>query len=417
MNLLIKSATISDPGSPYYQQVTDVLIENGQIVKIAKVIESDAEIFDARGKQLSPGFFDLNCNIGELGLETKEDLKTGTQAAAAGGFTGLALMPNTQPPAHSKSEIEYLVNRAKNNLVDIYPLGAISYKREGKDLAEMYDMYQHGAMAFTDGNRPVQDAGLMERALLYTKGFDALVLSYPEDTAIAGKAKVHEGEVSTLLGMKGIPALAEELMVARDLYLAEYTGSKIHFTTISTERSVSLIREAKKKGIPVTCDVAVHHLLLTDQVLLGFDSQYKVKPPLRTKKDVKALLAGLKDGTIDAITSQHTPHEVEFKDVEFEIAEYGMISLQTAFSIALEAGLSSATIIEKMAIKPRKILGVEAAVIAEGNPANLVIFDEKAEWTFDKDNNRSKSYNSPFIGHKLKGTILLTVNNNQVFKP
>ena len=326
-------------------------------------------------------------------------------------------MPNTQPPAHSKSEIEYLVNRAKNNLVDIYPLGAISYKREGKDLAEMYDMYQHGAMAFTDGNRPVQDAGLMERALLYTKGFDALVLSYPEDTAIAGKAKVHEGEVSTLLGMKGIPALAEELMVARDLYLAEYTGSKIHFTTISTERSVSLIREAKKKGIPVTCDVAVHHLLLTDQVLLGFDSQYKVKPPLRTKKDVKALLAGLKDGTIDAITSQHTPHEVEFKDVEFEIAEYGMISLQTAFSIALEAGLSSATIIEKMAIKPRKILGVEAAVIAEGNPANLVIFDEKAEWTFDKDNNRSKSYNSPFIGHKLKGTILLTVNNNQVFKP
>ena len=417
MNLLIKSATISDPGSPFFQQVTDVLIENGQIVKIGTGIESDAEIFDARGKQLSPGFFDLNCNIGELGLETKEDLKTGTQAAAAGGFTGLALMPNTQPPAHSKSEIEYLVNRAKNNLVDIYPLGAISYKREGKDLAEMYDMYQHGAMAFTDGNRPVQDAGLMERALLYTKGFDALVLSYPEDTAIAGKAKVHEGEVSTLLGMKGIPALAEELMVARDLYLAEYTGSKIHFTTISTERSVSLIREAKKKGIPVTCDVAVHHLLLTDQVLLGFDSQYKVKPPLRTKKDVKALLAGLKDGTIDAITSQHTPHEVEFKDVEFEIAEYGMISLQTAFSIALEAGLSSATIIEKMAIKPRKILGVESAVIAEGNTANLVIFDEKAEWTFDKDNNRSKSYNSPFIGHKLKGTILLTVNNNQVFKP
>jgi len=392
------------------------LIEKGQIVKIGKGIDSDAEIFDARGKYLSPGFFDLNCNIGELGLETKEDLKTGTQAAAAGGFTGLAIMPNTQPPAHSKSEIEYLVNRAKNNLVDIYPLGAISYKREGKDMAEMYDMYQHGAKAFSDGNRPVQDAGLMERALLYTKGFDALVFSYPEDTAIAGKAKVHEGEVSTLLGMKGIPALAEELMVARDLYLAEYTGSKIHFTTISTERSVSLIREARKKGIPVTCDVAVHHLLLTDQVLLGFDSQYKVKPPLRTKKDVKALLAGLKDGTIDAITSQHTPHEVEFKDVEFEVAEYGMISLQTAFSIALEAGLTIATIIEKLAINPRKILGVDLPVIAEGNQANLVVFDDKAEWTFDKDNNRSKSYNSPFIGHKLKGSILLTINNNQVFK-
>lgn len=416
MNLLIKSATISDPGSPFYQQVADVLIEKGQIVKIAKKISSDAETFDARGKQLSPGFFDLNCNIGELGLETKEDLKTGTNAAAAGGFTGVALMPNTISPVHSKAEIEYLMNRAKNNLVDVYPMGAISHKREGKDLAEMYDMFQSGAKAFTDGNRPVQDAGLMERALLYTKGFDALVMSYPEDTAIAGKAKVHEGEVSTLLGMKGIPSLAEELMVARDLYLAEYTGSKIHFTTVSTERSVSLIKEAKKKGIPVTCDVAVHHLLLTDQALTGFDSQYKVKPPLRTRKDVKALLNGLKDGTIDAITSQHTPHEVEFKNVEFEVAEFGMIGLQTAFSIALEAGLSAETIVQKMAINPRKILGLDVPVLAEGQEANLVIFDENAEWTFDKDNNKSKSYNSPFIGKKLKGSILLTVNNNKLFK-
>jgi dihydroorotase len=416
MNLLIKSATISDPGSPFYQQVADVLIEKGQIVKIGRNIDSDAEIFDARGKHLAPGFFDLNCNIGELGLETKEDLKTGTQAAAAGGFTGVALMPNTQPAAHSKSEIEYLVNRAKNNLVDIHPLGALSHKREGKDLAEMYDMYQHGAVGFTDGNRPVQDAGLMERALLYTKGFDALVLSYPEDTAIAGKAKVHEGEVSTLLGMKGIPSLAEELMVARDLYLAEYTESKIHFTTISTERSVSLIKEAKKKGLRVTCDVAVHHLLLTDEALLGFDSQFKVKPPLRTKNDVKALKAGLKDGTIDAITSQHTPHEVEFKNVEFEVAEFGMISLQTAFSVALEAGLSVDIIVEKMAINPRKILGLEVPVIEEGSEANLVIFDENTEWTYNKANNKSKSYNSPFIGKKLKGSILLTVNNNRLFK-
>jgi dihydroorotase len=416
MNLLIKSATISDPGSPFYQQVADVLIEKGQIVKIAKKINSEAEPFDAREKQLSPGFFDLNCNIGELGLETKEDLKTGTNAAAAGGFTGVALMPNTVPPVHSKAEIEYLMNRAKNNLVDVYPMGTISHKREGKDLAEMYDMFQHGAKAFTDGNRPVQDAGLMERALLYTKGFDALVMSYPEDTAIAGKAKVHEGEVSTLLGMKGIPSLAEELMVARDLYLAEYTGSKIHFTTVSTERSVALIKEAKKKGIPVTCDVAVHHLLLTDQALLGFDSQYKVKPPLRTRKDVKALLNGLKDGTIDAITSQHTPHEVEFKNVEFEMAEFGMIGLQTAFSIALEAGLPVSMIIEKMALNPRKILGLDVPAIAEGQEANLVIFDETAEWTFDKGNNQSKSYNSPFIGKKLKGSILLTVNNNKLFK-
>src|SRR5471030_553158 len=221
-------------------------------------------------------------------------------------------MPNTIPPVHSKAEIEYLMNKAKKNLVDVYPLGTISHKREGKDLAEMYDMYQSGAKAFTDGNQPVQDAGLMERALLYTQGFGALVLSYPEDTAIAGKAKVHEGEVSTLLGMKGIPSLAEELIVARDLYLAEYTGSAIHFSTISTERSVELIREAKRKELKVTCDVAAHHLVLTDEALLGFDSQYKVKPPLRTRDDVDALLKGLNDGTIDAIVTQHTPHEVEF---------------------------------------------------------------------------------------------------------
>src|ERR1700744_3503510 len=416
MNLLIKSATIFDPNSPFHQKVADILVEDGYISLIAPNVNAKAETIDGKGKYVTPGFFDMNCNIGELGLETKEDLQTGTRAAAAGGFTGVALMPNTRPPVHSKAEIEYLMNRAKNNLVDVYPLGTISYKRDGKDLAEMYDMYQSGAKAFTDGNHPVQDAGLMERALLYTKGFNALVFSYPEDTAIAGKAKVHEGEVSTLLGMKGIPSLAEELMVARDLYLAEYTGSRIHFTTISTERSVSLIKEAKKKGLQVTCDVAVHHLLLTDEALMGFDSQYKVKPPLRTKKDVKALLKGLKDGTIDAIVSQHTPHEVEFKNVEFEMAEYGMISLQTALATALEAGLTVDTIIEKMAINPRKILNVEMPVIAEGQKANLVVFDKDAEWIYDKFTNKSKSYNSPFIGQKLKGSVLLTYNNNKLFK-
>lgn len=416
MNLLIKSATIIDPSSSFNQKVSDILIEKGHITKIASAIDADVETIDAKGKYVSPGFFDLNCNIGELGLETKEDLQTGTKAAMAGGFTGLALMPNTQPPVYSKAEIEYLLNRAKNNLVDVYPLGAISHKREGKDMAEMYDMFLSGAKGFTDGNRPVQDAGLMERALLYTQGFDALILSYPEDTAIAGKAKVHEGEVSTLLGMKGIPSLAEELMIARDLYLAEYTGSKIHFSTISTERSVELIKEAKRKGLKVTCDVAAHHLVLTDEALLGFDSQFKVKPPLRTQKDVDALLKGLKDGTIDAIVSQHTPHEVEFKDVEFEVAEYGMIALQTAFSTALSTGLDISLIVQKMAINPREILNIEPVVIAEGSKANLTVFDVNAEWEYTRKNNQSKSYNSPFMAQNLKGKVLLVYNNNHLTK-
>ncbi|MDN3582671.1 dihydroorotase [Mucilaginibacter flavus] len=416
MNLLIKSATILDPGSAFHQQVADILIENGVITRIADDIEADAELVDAEGKYVSPGFFDLNCNIGELGLENKEDMISGTRAAAAGGFTGVAMMPNTANPVHSKAEVEYLLNRAKGNLVDVYPLGTISHKREGKDLAEMYDMHLSGAKAFTDGNRPVQDAGLMERALLYTQGFDAMVFSYPEDTAIAGKAKVNEGEVSTLLGMKGIPSLAEELMIARDLYLAEYTVSKIHFSTISTSRSVELIREAKRKGLEVTCDVAAHHLILTDEALLGFDSQYKVKPPLRTKDDVTALIKGLKDGTIDAIVSQHTPHEIEFKDVEFEVAAYGMVGFQTALPLALKTGLPVELIVEKLAINPREILGVDVPVIAEGEQANVVVFDVDAEWEYNSKNNLSKSANSPFIGESLKGKVLLTYNNQQILK-
>ncbi|TSJ39420.1 dihydroorotase [Mucilaginibacter corticis] len=416
MNLLIKSATITDPNSPFDQQVVDILIKNGTITEIGTDIKTDVTVYDATGKQLSPGFFDLNCNIGELGLETKEDLQTGTAAAAAGGFTGIALMPNTQPPVHSKAEVEYLLNRAKGNLVDVYPLGTLSHKREGKDLAEMYDMYLSGAKAFTDGDHPVQDAGLMERALLYTKGFEATVFSYPEDTAIAGKAKVNEGEMSTLLGMKGIPSLAEELMIARDLYLAEYTDSKIHFSTISTTRSVELIREAKKKGLKVSCDVAAHHLILTDDALAGFDSLYKVKPPLRTHADVNALIAGLKDGTIDAIVSQHTPHEIEFKDVEFEVAEYGIIGFQTAFALALKAGLSIDLIVQKLAINPRVILDIEVPVIAAGQKANLVVFDKDAEWEYNKENNLSKSYNSPYLGQNLTGQVLLTCNNNHLYK-
>ncbi|WP_199560868.1 dihydroorotase [Mucilaginibacter hurinus] len=417
MNLLIKASLITDPNSPFNNKTADVLIKNGVIASIGNITDADGvKEFDAAGAFLSPGFLDLNCNIGELGLETKEDIATGTAAAAAGGFTALALMPGTQPPVHSKAEVEYLLNRAKDNLVDVFPLGTISYKREGKDLAEMYDMYSSGAKAFTDGNRPVQDAGLMERALLYAQGFGAAVFSYPEDTAIAGKAKVNEGHISTMLGMKGIPPLAEELMIARDLYLAEYTNSRIHFSTISTERSVSLIREAKSKGIKVTCDVAAHHLVLTDEALLGFDSMYKVKPPLRTKADADALVSGLKDGTIDAIVSQHTPHEVEFKDVEFEIAEYGITGLQTALSLAVKAGLSAEIIVQAMAVNPRNILSVNTPVINEGERANLTLFSVKEEWTYTRESNLSKSYNSPYIGQNLTGKTLLTCNNNQLFK-
>lgn len=414
-NFIIKSCKIVNLKSKFHLKIVDVAVKNGVITQIGENIDAgDVTVIEGKGKILAPGFFDMNASLGEPGLETKEDFVTGSKAAAAGGFTGLAVMPHNKPTTDSKSQVEFLVNKAKGNLLDIVPYGCISQKREGKDLAEMYDMQKSGAIAFTDGNLPVQDAGLMERALLYAKGFNALVLSYPEEASIAGNAKMNEGAMSTYLGMKGIPNLAEELMIIRDLYLADYTESRVHFSTISTAHAVELIKEAKKKGAKVTCDVAAHHLVLTDDVVAGFDSNYKVKPPLRTSADVKALIKGLKDGTIDAIVSQHQPQEVEFKQVEFEIAKYGIIALQTVLPLLLQTKLSIEEIVDKLAIKPREILGLEIPEINEGAEANFVLFDD-SDWDYNTKNNFSKSSNSPFLNQKLKGKVWLTCNNKQVY--
>jgi dihydroorotase len=410
----IKSCKIIDPNSSFNQQIVDVLIEDGKIAKIGKNLSFDGESIDGNGKFLAPGFFDMNVSFGEPGLETKEDFETGSKAAMAGGFTGLAIMPHNLPTTDSKSQVEFLINKAKGNLVDIYPYGCVSQKREGRDLAELFDMKNSGAIAFTDGDKPIQDAGLMERALLYAKGFDALILSYPEDGTIAGKAKMNEGAMSTLLGMKGIPNLAEELMVVRDLYLAEYTESKVHFSTISTAHSVELIKAAKKKGLKVTCDVAAHHLVLTDEAVSDFDSNYKVKPPLRIDKDVKALIKGLKEGVIDAVVSQHKPQEIEFKEVEFEIANYGIIGLQTVLPLLIKAGLTPEEIVEKLSIKPREILELQIPKIEENETVNLVLFNEDV-WDYNEENNYSKSANTPFLNQQLKGKVWLTCNNNQLF--
>lgn len=416
--LLLQNVTILDQQNPYHGKSADVLIDEGIIRALGQDIgisEGEAETINGRGQFLSAGFFDLNANFGEPGLETSEDFESGCMAAAAGGFTGIALMPNTEPPIQSKAEVSYVVNRTKNMLVDVMPLGSISENREGKNLAELYDMRVAGAVAFTDGNRPVADAGLMSRALLYSKGFEGLIFSYAEDATLAAGGKMNEGVTSTLLGMKGIPALAEELMVARDIYLAEYNETRIHFSTISTRRSVDLIRQARKKGLAVTCDVAAHHLVFSEEELTDFDSNYKVKPPLRTKDDISALLDGLNDGTIDAIVSQHTPHEIEFKNVEFEIAGYGMTGLQTAFPLALRAGLSPEQIVQKLAVNPRKILNLPLPQIKEGEPANVVMFDPAAEYPWNAEANFSRSRNSPLIGQRLTGKITM-VANNKIFK-
>lgn len=415
---LITSAKLVLPGHIFNQQQVDILIKDGVIADINKSIkvENNVKVIDASGACVAPGFFDLNVNIGEPGYETKEDIVTGTAAAAAGGFTGIAVHPNTNPPIHSRAEVALVVNAAKGNAVDVYPIGAISKKREGNELAELYDMKVTGAIAFSDGNRSVQQAGLMGRALLYSKGFGGLIISFAQDESVAGGNQMNEGVMSTYLGMKGIPNLAESLMVSRDLYLAEYNDAPIHFTTISTAESVELIKKAKAKGLKVTCDVAAHNLVFTDEDVVGFDSNYKVSPPLRAKKDVKALLKGLKDGVIDAVVSQHTPQEVEFKNVEFHIAKNGITGLQTAFPLLLKAGHDEEQIVEKMALNPRKIVGLEVPKLEKGEKANLVVFDTKEKWVFDETTNKSKSKNNPLFGTELVGKVKLIVNNNQLIE-
>lgn len=414
MNLLVKNVIIADPQSSFNKQECDVRVVDGQIQNIGKLTANhDETVFEAAGAFLTPGFFDLNCVAGDPGFETKEDIQTLTNAAKAGGFTGLALLPQANPVVQSKSQVEYVLNKAKNNLVDVLPVGAISQNREAKELAELFDMQQAGAVAFSDGDRALQDDGFMSRALQYAKGFDALLMVYPENKSIAGKSQINESKNSVLLGMKGLPALAEEMHIARDIFLATYNETKIHISNISTAGAVALIRKAKRDGVQVSCDVTAHHLVFTEELLVDFDSNYKVKPPLRSKADIKALIAGLKDGTIDAITSQHRPEEIEFKNVEFEIAHYGIIALQTVLPLLLKAGLDTGLIAEKLAINPRKLLNLAIPVIAKGEKANFTVFNPTEKWLYNAKNNFSKSANSPLLGTELTGKVILVCNNNQ----
>lgn len=415
MNLLITDVTIVDPNSQFNQKNCDVSVVNGTIAAIGNGLSRDGQtIIDGKGCILSPGFFDLNCSIGDPGYETREDINTATNAAKAGGFTGIAVLPNTKPVVHSKGEVEYIINRAKYNLVDVHPIGAVSRDMEGKELAELYDMQQAGAVAFSDGSRAIVDDGFMSRALQYVKGFEGLIMAYPENKSIAGKSQVNESATSVLLGMKGIPALAEEMQISRDIFLATYHNAPLHVSNISTAGSVSLIKKAKRDGVKISCDVAAHHLVFTEALLNDFDSNYKVKPPLRGKNDIKALLAGLKDGTIDAISSQHRPYEIEFKDVEFEIAAFGIIALQTVLPLLVRAGLSAELIAEKLAINPRKLLKLPVPVIEEGQLANFTVYNPTERWTYNLENNYSKSANTPLLNKELTGKVKLVYNNKQI---
>lgn len=419
MKLIIRQAKIIDQQSAFNNKTCDVLVSDGVIQKIAdKISEKSENEIDGKNCMLAPGFFDLHVNFCEPGFEYKEDLESGCKAAMAGGFTGVLQMPSTNPVTQNRSGIELIRNKTKNSLVDVQVAGALSVDLGGKDMTEMFDMHQSGAICFTDDKKSVQDAGLMVRAMLYVKNFGGLIMSFPNDKSLSAKGQMNEGAVSTQLGLKGMPALAEELMIARDLMLCEYAESKIHFSTISAKGSVELIRAAKAKGLKVTCDVAAHHLLLNDSNLEDFDTRFKIKPPLRTDDDIEALKKGLKDGTIDAICSDHNPEDIENKQKEFDHAAFGAEGLETAFAAACTAVKDTLTIeqlVQKFSAGPRKITGLHSIKIAEGENANITLFNPSEEWNVSLGDIHSKSKNNPFIGRKLTGKIKAVVNNGQVF--
>lgn len=416
MLLLIKETTIADPSSPHNGQTTDILLENGRIKSIGNNLNAtDAKVINGAGTYTSPGFIDMRAQFADPGLEQREDIKSGSQAAAAGGFTAVAVLPSTNPPVHSKSEVEYVVNKANGQVTTVYPMGCITHSRAGKEISEMYDMHTAGAIAFTDGNRAISDSGLMHRAMLYAKGFDGLLCVHALDAGLSVGGQMNEGEMAVHLGMKGIPNLAEQIMVKRDIELAKYNDAKIHFSHISTVEAVELIRQAKKDGLKVTADVSIAHLIWDDTALEEYDTNYKLTPPLRIKTDQQALIDGLKDGTIDAICSDHNPQEAESKVVEFEYAENGMIGLQTFLPLALQLKniLGWDVLINAITHQPRKVLGIETATISEGSTANLSVFNPTKTWEYNKASNRSKSVNSPLFGQTLTGKVILTTNNNQ----
>lgn len=412
MNILLREAKILDPHSPHHNKVVNIHIKDGKIVSIDKKEHRADTIIEAKGMLLTPGWFDMKVNFNDPGNEHKEDLSSGAATAAQGGFTGVVTLPNTEPVVQTKGHVEYVLSKSKPYLTDIYPMAAVTLDTKGEDLTEMLDLHAAGAIAFTDGEKPIWHTDMMLKSLIYLQKIDGLLISQPEDQLLTRFGSMSEGTVSTVLGLKGMPTLAEHLMIKRDLDLLEYAGGKIHFSNISSRESVKLIKKAKKKGYQVTCDVSIHHLIHTDEDLMSYDSNFKINPPLRTEKDRKALLRGLQEGVIDVIVSSHTPQDEENKKLEFDLAGFGMAGLQTMLPSLLSLGkdLEPATWIEKVTSNPRTILKLDSASINEKQVANLTLINPKAKWTYNDQTNKSKSKNSPLYEQELTGKVIAVVN-------
>ena len=419
MNILIRQARILAENSPFYNKVMDVLIEGGVIVEIKKSITPKGNIKIIEGDELniSNGWVDMQAVACDPGFEHKETLETVIKGAAAGGFTSVCIHNYNNPALHNKSQIEYIVNKTENKLVNVLPFGTITFEGKGKDLAEMHDMKKSGAIGFSDYKHAIKDAGMIMRALQYSDNIKSFIVTHCDDESISNGGQINEGEVSTTLGLKGIPVLAEELNLQRNLAILEYTGGKLHIPTVSTRGSVELLKKAKANGLNVTCGVAAINLFLDDASLTDFDTNYKVNPPLRAKKDVQALRNAVTAGVIDVIVSDHLPQDVESKDLEFDLADFGMINLQTAFSCALEAlkDKNIDSILKALSDNAYKILNINLPMIEEGSAANLTVFSMKENTTLTEKTNYSKSKNSPFFGKPLAGKVVGIVNGNKSF--
>jgi dihydroorotase len=420
MKMIFKGARVIDPARGL-DDVRDVLVVNGSIAAVEKnIMISGAGVVDLTGMILTPGLIDLHVHFREPGYEYKEDIESGSRSAAAGGFTTVACMPNTDPPVDNAAMVEYVKSRAARvNLVRILPVGCVSKGLEGRELAEMGDMVGAGAAAFSDDGKPVADSSLMRKALAYASMFDRVIIDHCEEPSLFEGGQVNEGHISTRLGLAGIPASSEEIMVARDTILAKETGARVHIAHVSTKGSVEIIRRAKAEGVKVTCEVTPHHLILTEDAVEGYNTFAKVNPPLRTGEDVEALREGLKDGTIDAIATDHAPHSMDEKDVEFDKAAFGMVGLETALGLILTnltgpGRLSLNLVLEKMTSGPAGILGLDLGTLKIGSPADFTVIDPSKEWTVDKNRFFSKGRNTPFDGWKLKGKAVMTIVGGRV---
>ena len=414
MKILLKNSKVLDKNSPFHQQDVDVLIEDGEIKEIAKKISKQADkVFD--NCLLLPGLCDLNAHFTEPGTEHRETLFSGTRSAAFSGFTDVCVLPNTEPVIESKSDVGFIKNGSANG-VRLHPIGAISEGCKGENLTEILDLENAGAVAFSDGLNPIYNTELLLKALQYVQKFDGLIINHPKDIHLSQFAQMHEGKVSTILGMNGEPSISEVISIKRDLDILSYAGGRLHFSQISTAEGVELIRKAKKDGLEVTCDVAIHQLLFTDANLTDYDTNYKVDPPFRSEKDRKALIKGVQTGVVDAIVSAHNPQDPESKDLEFDLSSAGICSLPTFISnlLQLSSSIDLEILIDKVSNSPRSILKLDNVVIDQGNKAQMAIVSTDADWVFNSSVNPSRSINSPQYNQTLKGKCLAVINGEEL---